>query len=355
MYNSDAASYNSAVGKYNSAAAAVVTAQNALATDTNSLNNGNLQRSIQSAQIGLTTAQQNLTTTLAGPTGGDLASAQRSVDAAQASLDSANANYKALFDAPTQDVILPLQNAVDTAQNNVDKAQQDIDNATITAPFDGVVSVLSVAKGDQVAATTTAITIVNPNIVSIEGAVDQTSVSQLKTGQDATVTFDALRGYTYRATIATIGLVPTVTQGVVTYPVTFTLATTNLQNGAPIPSPGMTASITVTTSTVSDALVVPSRAIKTTGRNRTVVVHTDAGDETRTVTVGTTNGTLTQILSGLTAGEQVLVASSATASTTTGSATGASQTFQFGGPGAGGGNIVVGGGGARPGGAAGGR
>ncbi|HEX5367904.1 MAG TPA: efflux RND transporter periplasmic adaptor subunit [Dehalococcoidia bacterium] len=341
IYNSDATAYNAAVGKYNTAAAAVITAQTALINDTNSLNNGNLQRSIQSAQLGLTNAQQNLTTAQAGPTSTDLDNAKRSVDAAQAALDSANANYNALFDAPTQDVILPLQNAVDTAQTNVDTAQHNIDNATITAPFDGVVSVLSVAKGDQVAATTTAITIVNPNIVSIQGDIDQTSVSELKPGQAATVTFDALRGFTYRATVATIGLVPTVTQGVVTYPVTFTLGT-NLPNGAPTPSPGMTASITVTTSTVPNALVVPSRAIKTSGRNRTVTVHSAEGDETRPVTVGSTSGSLTQVLSGLTAGEQVLVSSAATASSTTGGS-GAQGNFQFAGPG--GGNIVVGGGG----------
>ena len=86
----------------------------------------------------------------------------------------------------------------------------------------------------------------------------------------------------------------------------------------PVPAPGMTASLTITTSRTENALVVPARAIRTVGRTRTVTVRAaDGSQEARQVVVGATNGTLTQISSGLQDGEEVLVSAASTATTTT--------------------------------------
>ena len=50
-------------------------------------------------------------------------------------------------------------------------------------------------------------------------------------------TFDALAGNTYRATVNAIGLTPTVSSGVVTYKVTFSLDASRLSPGTPVPAP----------------------------------------------------------------------------------------------------------------------
>ncbi len=78
-----------------------------------------------------------------------------------------------------------------------------------------------------------------------------------------------------------------------------------------LPVPGMTANATITTQTVEGALVVPSRAVSGGAAASVVTVRAEGGTEPRAVTTGVTNGTLIQIVSGLEAGEEVMVSSSA--------------------------------------------
>jgi hypothetical protein len=172
--------------------------------------------------------------------------------------------------------------------------------------------------------------------------VGQADVSNLKVGQTANVTFDALQGRSYAATVTAIGLTPTIQQGVVTYVVTLAVDTARLAEGTPIPTPGMTASINVTTNRVENALVVPSRALRRAGRASTVTVKTPEGTEQRTVTTGVTNGTLIQVVSGLQDGDEVQVSAPATTSSTTPTGGGQNfQTFPGGGGGFGGGGPVI--------------
>jgi hypothetical protein len=95
----------------------------------------------------------------------------------------------------------------------------------------------------------------------------------------------------------------------------------------------MTGSIQVTTTRTENALVVPSRAVRRSGRTATVNVRSPGGaTEPRQVTTGVTNGTLVQIVTGLQEGDEVLVSAPSTSGTTP--TQGGQQ--QFFGPGGGG-------------------
>ncbi len=306
-YNQAVASYNSSATAYGAALTAVTTKTTALTNATNATTNGNLQRSLQSAQLGLQVAQQKVIDTQAGAKPSELEAAQRSIDSAQAGLDSATAKYNALFEAPKPETILPLQASVDQAKAQVETSKQNVAAATIVAPFDGKISSLSGEVGSQVGAATAVFILLNPKLIRIDANVDQADISNLKVGQTATATFDALTGRTYQAVINAIGLTPASQQGVVTYVVTFGVDTSVLAADVPIPSPGMTASLTVTTSRVDNALVVPSRSVRRVGRTSMVTVKGPSGDEARQVVTGTSNSNLTQITSGLVDGDVVLV------------------------------------------------
>lgn len=95
---------------------------------------------------------------------------------------------------------------------------------------------------------------------------------------------------------------------------------------APLPSPGMSASVTILVEVVENQLLVPSGAVKRDGATVYVNVEADDGSvERRTVTVGQSDATNTAILSGLTEGETVQtgsVVSAASAATTTAGANG---------------------------------
>ncbi len=68
---------------------------------------------------------------------------------------------------------------------------------------------------------------------------------------------------------------------------------------------GMSATVNITTDQVSGVLVLPSRAITTKNQVKTVQVVNGDSTETRVVTVGMSDGTTTEIYSGLSEGEQV--------------------------------------------------
>lgn len=195
-------------------------------------------------------------------------------------------------------------------------------------------------------ATSAVMVLLNPNLIRIDASIDQTDIAKLKVGQQARITFDALTGTTYTALVSTVGLTPTTSSGVVTYAVSFALDTSRLASGTAIPSPGMSASITVTTESASNALVVPSRSVQGAGASSTVRLKTEDGEEATRVTTGLTNGTLTQITAGLEEGDEV--AYTATTTTTTSSGTQQQQPGQFQGGGQipGGGQFIPGGGGA---------
>ncbi len=98
--------------------------------------------------------------------------------------------------------------------------------------------------------------------------------------------------------------------GVATYPVTVAFADSSGDF-----NPGATVTVTITYAEKADAIQVPTRAVTTSGGAATVTVSTDGvaggATETRTVTTGLTSGIMTEITSGLAAGDQVVLATPA--------------------------------------------
>ncbi|MGI8334713.1 efflux RND transporter periplasmic adaptor subunit [Actinomadura scrupuli] len=170
--------------------------------------------------------------------------------------------------------------------------------------------------------------------LKVTGQFTEADTTKLKTGQPATVTFDALTDVTATGKVGAIDVSPTTSGNVVQYGVTITL--TSRPSSVRI---GQTATVVISTGSKSGVLYVPSAAVRTAGGQSTVTVLTNGEQVTRTVRIGMKGDTGTEITSGLAEGEQVVI--------TTG--TGGTATTSGGGlPGGGGG--VPGGGGGVPGG-----
>ena len=110
--------------------------------------------------------------------------------------------------------------------------------------------------------------------------------------------------------------------------------------------------MSITVGQVDGVLTVPSSAIKTVGSQSSVQVLTNGVPTTTAVTVGAIGNDLTQILSGVTAGQQVVIADLSAALPTATTTADAGVVAGLGG--AGGGRAVVGGTGTGGGGARGG-
>lgn len=135
------------------------------------------------------------------PTAENLALAQAGVEQAQAAIAQAQAG-------------------VGQAQAAVDLAKASKANATITAPFDGVVVLVGPKVGEFVNGGVTVVTLADLSKMQVVANVDEITLSGLQVGQSATLSVDALGTKTLTAHISKIGLWGTSSGGVTSVPVT---------------------------------------------------------------------------------------------------------------------------------------
>jgi multidrug efflux pump subunit AcrA (membrane-fusion protein) len=152
--------------------------------------------------------------------------AQNNVVAAQNALDDAN---QAVTDA--QNAIADAETAVQDARTSQGDAEQNVSDAqsalddtknlspVITAPIDGIVTLVNVKGGDVVKAGTVAIEIADPTQFAANILVSEKDIFSVKVGGTATITFDALTGMTFPAKVTSVAPTATTQQGVVNYKV----------------------------------------------------------------------------------------------------------------------------------------
>ena len=269
----------------------VKTTQTALDAVINSLGDSGTSKA-NNAQSSLT----SLTTTANGATS-DLLS----------SLNSITENTQALSDLLAGSDKLDIKSAM----LNLESKQQAYNDCFLYAPFDGIVATLTAKVGDSGSSIGTLITKQKNVTISL----NEVDIAKIKLNQKATITFDAIDGLTLTGTVASIDSVGTVSQGVVSYDVTLSLDVDDARV-----KPGMSASATIMTDSISDVIVVPNSAIKTknglsyvetfasplSGSNNAQGA-TSATPPTETeVTTGLADDTNTEITSGLSEGNIIV-------------------------------------------------
>ena len=250
-----------------------------------------------SAQSALQSAQTKLAQLQSGPTQTDMQAAMSGVAAAAATLATKSGNVR------PSDIALQ-QEAVHQAQLSVQQAQIDHDNNTLVAPFDGIVASITGNPGETAPSGNNGfMTLVDPSAVRIDVTVDETDVAKLAVGKQASITFDALPERQFRGTVISVAPSGTLSQGVVTYPVSI-----NIDARGQTLAGGMTASAIITIDEKDNVLAVPLRAVHRAGRDQVVAVIGDDGKPApRTVKTGVQNDQLVEITDGLQEGEQIMV------------------------------------------------
>ena len=255
-----------------------------------------------SAQSGLASAQAKLALLQAGPTQTDLQAARSGVATAAATLATKTGSAR-------QSDIALQQEAVRQAELAVQQARIDLDNNTLVAPFDGIVATIGANPGETAPTGTTGfVTLVDPSAVRIDVTVDESDVAKVAVGKSAAITFDALPGRPFRGSVISVSPSGTLSQGVVTYPVSLSIDA----RGQVLPA-GLTASATVIIDEKSDVLVVPLRAVRRQGRDQVIdVIGLDGKPSPRVVKTGVQNDQSVEITDGLAEGEQIAVQSTTT-------------------------------------------
>jgi uncharacterized membrane protein YgcG len=177
-------------------------------------------------------------------------------------------------------------------------------------------------------------------------AFSESDISKVKVGQAATITLNALSGVQLGAHVTAISTVGTSSSSVVSYNATLTLD----QKDSRV-KPGMSASASVIVAQ-AQGVTVPNGAITGTGSLATVTLQSNGKKTQKQVVVGLRGDSRTQIVSGLSAGDQLVVTttlppltSAASSSSSSSGTLGATGARPGGGAGFGGGGFPGGGGG----------
>ena len=256
------------------------------------------QSKVESAAAQLAQAKANLA---------KLTPRSEDVAAAQASLDQARANLAKLTSPATPTDLVIQRAAVTQAEQSLKQAQLNLDNATLKAPFAGIVAQLNIVPGSIANSATPAIKLINRNPLHVDLKLSENDVAQVQPNQPVKLIIQSLGGWETDGKVSYIAPAADNSNGVVTYAVRV-----SFPDNDPKVKVGMTADLNIVTAQRPGVLLVPNTALLPKGTGRVVQVPaTDAQGRATTpreveVKTGLSDGALTEILSGLSEGQQVI-------------------------------------------------
>jgi len=249
---------------------------------------------------------------------------------AQANLDSANAQLTSALASGTAAQASAARAQVASTTSKRDSAQQGLGAATMTSPIAGTVATVNLAPGARVTASaggsgggTSAagaggsgaggsggsnssgaqIVVITTNAWVVDASVSSADLAQVKKGLQAQVTPTGERQPVF-GTVSSVGVIASTSAGTASFPVTVDVTGTPAGLYA-----GGSADVSIVVRQITDAVTVPTAAIRTEN-GQTVVHQVKNGATVSTpVILGLIAGTMTQVTSGLSVGDAVVVES----------------------------------------------
>jgi len=225
--------------------------------------------------------------------------------------------------------------AVDVAEAAVSNAADAVSDATLTAPAAGTITAIGIEVGDSMgsgaggsAVSSAAFTIVGTDAWAVDVTVSEAEVALIDVGNQVELTTGD--SVDFFGVVSEVGMLPSTDTGAAAYPVSIDVTGT---------ADGLFDGISVTANIIYerrvDVLTVPSAAVTTGDESSTVTLIGADGEQVVTVVeVGETVGALTEILSGIVEGDEIVVATFTPGEGNTGVPEGVTGNFR---PGAGGG------------------
>lgn len=194
-----------------------------------------------------------------------------------------------------------------TATVELEALYDQLEDYKITAPIDGVITVLNINVGDSASTSDTAAEVTNYDKMKVQIKIDEDNISALDNGTEVTVSVDALNK-TYKGTVENMSKKATVSNNVsyFTADVTFD-ADDDIRSG-------LSAEVKYLLNGVENVVAVSMSALNYNTDNTAYVLVGDNAStaQQRNVTLGISNGTYVEVKEGLSEGETVLVKQSKT-------------------------------------------
>jgi len=278
-----------------------------------------------------------------------LASAETSLESAKASKKSARVD----LDAATSKNKAALKQKFEAAEASVASAEQSLISAQadlanqrsnaaerrVISPIDGTVNAVNIKNGDDLSKISSGSTRQVPIIIGDLGTmkaqvqVNEVDIANVSMGQEVVLTLDALNGVEMTGKVEKMDSLGTVASGVVTYNVTIDFDSLDERI-----KPEMSVSASIITDVKQDVLLVSASAVKTNSNGGYYVeVLANGTPAQKTVEIGSSNDTSTQITSGISAGDKVVTQTINSSSTSSASSSSTNKSSSLRLPGLGGG------------------
>jgi multidrug efflux pump subunit AcrA (membrane-fusion protein) len=244
------------------------------------------------------------------------------------------------------------------AQLTVKSARQEVRETTLRAPISGTIASISGSVGETVSGGSSSggtseasvggatggessgsgsgsafLVLAQLHRLKMEVSFSESDIGKVRAGQTATVSIDSMEGTELSGEITKVSVLPDESGSVVEYPATILL--TQSAKGV---RTGMSASAEVVVEQVKNAVTVPTEAITSAGSGKTVTVEEDGKEVTKTIKAGLEGDETTEVISGLKAGQTLILPEVQVATTTESSSGSSEESGGFpGGGGAGGG------------------
>jgi HlyD family secretion protein len=233
---------------------------------------------------------------------------------------------KAVADLNQAEAILKIKQAA------LERSRVDLERCTILAPVDGVVVSRNVELGQTVAASLQApvlFTIANDlTKMNIEANVSEADIGGVREGQDVSFTVDAFPERKFQGKVTQVRYAPVIVENVVSYVTVISVANPKLEL-----RPGMTANVAIELARRDGVLAVPNAALRfklpsttsmkddrpnekkddkkpksAAASKKTVYRLVNGEPKPVPVTLGIANAISTEVLEGLSEGDELVTA-----------------------------------------------
>jgi RND family efflux transporter MFP subunit len=195
------------------------------------------------------------------------------------------------------------------AEQDLKRYKDELMQTEILAPFDGTVVDVGVKENDQLSAfdysSKTAVYLIDTRTVELDGMIDEIDIYKVEVGQEAIIFVDALPDAELKGRVTFVSPFGTQETGIVEFPVTISLEPTDIELKG-----GLTTTADIIVESHEDVLLVPDRSIKGSLGDYWVEVVTDEEKlttEKRPVVLGAQGNGLSEVISGLSEGEKIIV------------------------------------------------
>jgi HlyD family secretion protein len=262
----------------------------------------------------------------------ELNTAKANLSSAQSSLNYQLSNYNRYKELHDKGLVsadefesarlqyLQAKEQVNTSKESLQRAQTNLGYATITSPIDGIILSKSVEEGQTVAASfnTPELFVIAQDLTNMRviADIDEADIGGVKEGQRVSFTVDAFPDDHFEGQVTQVRQQATTESNVVTYEVVISAPNNDLKL-----KPGLTANVTIYTLEKNDVLAVPAKALRFQPNEAFLqkgeTIEDCEGDhklwtkegsvfKAHKVEIGTTNGMVTEIISGIKEGTEVL-------------------------------------------------